>query len=129
MKHYIKLANRILLGLLMLIPGIMALFITKPQGVSNMLGGLGFSFPVFWAWLLILSELAFGILVIFGWRLQWSVIPPIFILLVAAVTAHKNDLIRILIHLIIASNYALLGWASCCKKEVTSKARAAKSKA
>jgi uncharacterized membrane protein YphA (DoxX/SURF4 family) len=108
--------NRLLLGLVMIIPGLLKLFQFTPAGVAKMLGGFGFPMPLFWAWLLILSEIIFGIAILIGFKLKWTIIPPVIILLVAAFTAHKGDWSRLLIHLVLVSNYFVLGWSSCCKK-------------
>ena len=59
----------ILLGLLMLVAGLNKLIIFKPEGVSGMLSGI-FLFawaPMFWAYVLILSEIIFGLLILFKW--------------------------------------------------------------
>ena len=45
-------ANWILLGLVLLIPGLLKLFVMKPTAISEMLSGIAvFAWaPVFWAW-------------------------------------------------------------------------------
>ena len=56
--------NRILLGLLILVAGLTKLFVFTPSGVvENVTGKIVlFSWaPLFWAWVLILSEIIFGI--------------------------------------------------------------------
>ncbi len=75
----------ILLGLLMLIPGILKLVVMKPAAISSMLGGIVlFAWaPTFWAWVLILSEIVFGVLILARWNLKYTTIPPMIILAIA----------------------------------------------
>lgn len=110
----VSTVNRILLGLVMLVPGLTKLFVYKPAGVSAMLSGLGFPLAMLFAWVLILSEIVFGIAVIAKWKLQYTVWPPIIILVVAALTKYTYgspsiDWIQIAIHLALASNFWLIG--------------------
>lgn len=109
MKH-LKLINRILLGLVMLIPGLMKLFVLGPTVVVGMLAGFGFPAATFFAWVLILSEIVFGIAILANWKLNYTVWPPIVILLVAAFTAQINNVAQILVHIALASNYLMLGY-------------------
>ena len=108
-KH-ISLANRILLGLLMLIPGLFKLFSFGPEGVSGMLSGLGFPAPMFFAWILILSEILFGLAIIAKYKLEYTVIPPIIILLVASFTAHLAEMNTWIMHLALITNYILIAY-------------------
>lgn len=103
--------NRILLGLVMLVPGLLKLFVMKPSAIVGMLSGISlFSWaPTFWAWVLILSEIVFGIAILFKWRLEHTVWPPIIILVIASFTAHWANWGNMLVHLALASNYWLLG--------------------
>ncbi len=103
------IVNRILLGLLMLIPGSLKLFVIKPSGVVGMLSGIGFPAPTFFAWVLILSEIVFGIAILLKWKLEYSVWPPIVIMLVAGFTVSWGSWPTLLMHLVIASNYFMLG--------------------
>ena len=106
---YIVITNRILLGLLMLVPGLLKLFVYKPAGVVEMLSGIGFPVATFFAWFLILSEIVFGIAILSRWKLEYTVWPPIVIMLVAAFTVAWDSWPTFLMHLVIASNYLLLG--------------------
>jgi len=108
MKKNIVVANRILLGLVMLIPGLLKLI--GSDGVVGMLSGIAlFSWaPSFWAWVLILSEIVFGIAILANWRLKYSVWPPVVIMLVAAFTVAWGNWPTFLMHLAIASNYLML---------------------
>lgn len=115
----LQLINRILLGLVMLIPGLAKLFAMGGEGVSAMLSGIAlFSWaPLFWAWVLILSEILFGIAILAKWKLEWTVIPPMIILLVSAFTVHWGNWPNLLIHLVVVSNYSLIaGWEKGKKK-------------
>lgn len=102
--------NRILLGLVMLVPGLLKLFVIGPSAVVGMLSGnVLFSWaPSFWAWVLILSEIVFGIAILARWKLEYTVWPPIVIMLVAAFTVAWGNWPTFLMHLVIASNYWLL---------------------
>lgn len=108
----------ILLGLLMLVPGLMKLFIMGPSAVSGMLSGIAlFAWaPTFWAWVLILSEIIFGIAILAKWKLQYTVIPPMIILAVATlfVAINWSSLMQtawpnVLFHLLAISGYWMLG--------------------
>ncbi len=103
--------NRILLGLLMLVPGLTKLFVNGSDTVIKMLSGNAlFSWsPTFWAWVLILSEIVFGIAILAKWKLQHSVWPPIVIMLVVAFTISWGNWSSFIMHLVIASNYFMLG--------------------
>lgn len=117
-----KLVNRILLGLLMLVPGVIKLFIFKPAGVTQMLSGLGFPIPGFFAWILILSEIIFGLAILANWKLEYTAWPPVIILVIAGLITpdwSNPQYPTILLHLVAASNYWLLAsWA--CKTHMTS---------
>lgn len=78
--------SRVLLGLLMLLPGLTKLFSFTAQGVADNMISKIFLFswaPEFWAWVLILSEIVFGIAILANWKTKYTSIPPIIILVVA----------------------------------------------
>ncbi|MBS3083934.1 DoxX family protein [Candidatus Pacearchaeota archaeon] len=107
--------NRILLGLLMLVAGLMKLFVFTPSGVAeNTIMKIAlFSWaPIFWAWVLILSEIVFGIAILASWRLKYTVWPPIIIMLVAAFTVYWGNWSSFIMHLVVASNYLMLSYKS-----------------
>ena len=108
MNKSIVTVNRILLGLVMLIPGLLKLFVSKPAGVVDMLSGMGFPAATFFAWVLILSEIVFGIAILANWKTEYTVWPPIIIMLVAAFTASWGKWPLFLMHLVVASNYLLI---------------------
>jgi len=117
MHKYAGVVNRVLLGLLMLVSGLMKVFIIKPDNVTGMLSGIGFPAASFFAWVLILSEIVFGIAILAKWKLEYTVWPPIVILLVAAFTVYTGgengpQWSQILIHLVLVSNYWLIGTRS-----------------
>lgn len=95
---------RLTLGLLFVVAGIGKLL--NPDGISGMLGGLGFPAPTFFAWLLLLSEIVFGLAVLVGWKLNYAVWPLVVILVVALLTVHLKTLgdpmgtINVLFHLV-----------------------------
>ena len=111
--------NRVLLGLLMVIPGLSKLFVSGASGVSGMLLGIGlFAWaPGFWAWILILSEIFFGLAIIARWKLEYTVIPPMIILAVATFTVVWGSWSSVLLHLVAISGYSLIaGWSSRKRK-------------
>src|SRR3989304_301117 len=112
MQKYLKLANRVLLGLLLVIPGVTKLFITGPDGVAEMLSGIVlFSWaPAFWAWVLMLSEVIFGLAVLANYKLKYTVIPPVIIMLVAGLTVNIGRTSSLLLHLVAASAYLMLAY-------------------
>lgn len=72
---------RIALGLLFLIPGLSKLM--NPSMISGMLSGLGFPIAVIFAWILILVEIIFGVLLLIGIKTEIAVWPLFIVLLVA----------------------------------------------
>ena len=72
---------RITIGLLFLVAGIKKFM--APDGVSGMLGGLGFPAPVFFAWILILAEVIFGALVLVGYKVKYTAWPLAVVLAIA----------------------------------------------
>jgi len=103
-KAYIQTILRVLLGLLFVVPGIGK--IMNPAGIIGMLGELGFPGPAFFGWVLILSEIVFGAALVIGYKVRWTVWPPIIILAVATITVHIPTLgtpmgpINVLFHLV-----------------------------
>ena len=116
-NRYAELVNRILLALVLLVAGLTKLFIVKPSAVTEMLTGMSFPVPVILAWILILSEIVFGIAILVKWNLKQTVIPAIIIFVIAAFTfwtygpgaQNGPNWGQVLIHLALASNYWLLG--------------------
>mgnify|MGYP001580339444 FL=1 len=77
---------RLTLGLLFIIPGIMKLL--NPSTIIELLGKIGFPGAAFWGWLVLLSEIIFGIAVLIGFRIKYTVWPLALILVVAILTVH-----------------------------------------
>ena len=72
---------RVILGLLFILPGLNKL--ANPGMIIGMLGQLGFPAAAFWGWVLLLSEIVFGIAVLVGWKLRYTVWPLAVVLVVA----------------------------------------------
>lgn len=117
-KEIAMKAHWILLGLLMLVPGLFKLFAYKPAGVATMLSGIAlFAWaPTFWAWVLILSEIVFGVLILAKWKLKYTVIPPMIILAVAILFVAMDwsklgatEWPNVIFHLIAFTGYWMLG--------------------
>lgn len=83
-KGYGLAVIRITIGFLLLIPGLMKLM--DPTGITGMLSGLGFPAPSLMAWMLLLSEIIFGALIILGYKTKYAVWPLLIILTVALIT-------------------------------------------
>jgi len=107
MLKYAKKINWILLGLVMLIPGLLKLFVMKPAAIEGMLAGLGFPAAGVFAWILILAEIGAGVALLANWQVKHIVWLPIVILVVATFTAHLGNYPNMLVHLTLASNYLL----------------------
>lgn len=125
---YFKVINRVLLGLLMLVPGLLKLFVYKPSGVSAMLSGMGFPAAMFFAWVLIILEIVSGIALLANYKVRYAVWAPIVILSVASLLmlarVGSMDWTSFLFHLTAISNYLLLWmWASHHEMSSTSKRR------
>ncbi len=75
---------RLTLGAMFLFTGISKLL--NPDGIISMLSNLGFPASGFLGWVVLLSELIFGLSILIGWRVKYTVWPLVIILLVAVVT-------------------------------------------
>lgn len=106
--------NWILLGLVLLIPGLLKLFVSKPAGVTGMLSGIAiFAWaPTFWAWVLIIAEIAAGAMILGKFKLHFAASAGAIILTVAALTIHWGTWPSVLIHLVVASNFWMLALRS-----------------
>ncbi len=112
--RYSVLVNRILLGLLFLIPGIMKAFVLKPSSVAGFFGQLGIPAPLFFAWVVMLSEILFGLALLANYKLDLAVLPLIIIMIVAALTAvapwkSPENTPAFIMHLVIATNLWIIG--------------------
>ena len=111
---HLKIINRVLLGLLMLVPGLMKLFVMKPAAVSGFLDSLGFPASMFFAWVLIILEIVSGAMILANWKVEYAVWAPIVILLVALVTTTpwstpgQIKATNVLFHLVAISGYVML---------------------
>ena len=118
--------NRILLGLVMLVPGLLKLFVMGPSAVSGMMSGIVlFSWaPMFWAWILIIAEILFGIAILAKFKTDYASYGAAIIIFIATVFIHikwaalgTTSWSSVLIHLVVVSNYLLLGCHGCKKKK------------
>jgi len=104
------LANRVLLGLIFLVAGLLKLFSMGTDAVAGMLSGIGFPAAIFFAWVLIVLEIVCGAAIIFNWQMKYAVWPPIIILLVAAFTVYWANWGNMLMHLAVASSLLIWGF-------------------
>ena len=109
MKDLAHNINWVLLGLVMLVAGLLKLFVMGVGTVEGMLAGFGFPMAIAFAWLLIIAEIASGVLVLAKWKLEYVTWVPVVILVVATFTAHWGNWVNMLVHLALASNYLVLG--------------------
>jgi uncharacterized membrane protein YphA (DoxX/SURF4 family) len=109
--------NTILLGLLMLVPGLLKLFVSTASGVSEMLSMIFlFSWaPMFWSWVLIIGEIGSGLAILSGWKLDKISYIPAFILTIAALTViirwssiSQTNWNLLIFHFIAIVNYMIL---------------------
>ncbi|PIY81432.1 hypothetical protein COY00_00575 [Candidatus Pacearchaeota archaeon CG_4_10_14_0_2_um_filter_35_33] len=75
---------RMTVGLLFVIMGFSKL--KNPSGIIGMLGNIGFPAATFFGWLLLLSELIFGALILVGYKVKYTAWPLAIILVVAVLT-------------------------------------------
>jgi putative oxidoreductase len=72
------LVLRIVLGLLFIVPGISKLM--DPSGIIGMLSGLGIPIAGFFGWILLLSEIVFGLSLVIGWKTEYTTWPLLVVL-------------------------------------------------
>lgn len=124
MFKHMNTVNRVLLGLVMLIPGLLKLFVMGPTAVAGMTGSIFlFSWaPAFWAWVLILSEIVFGIAVLANYQTKYTAWPPVIILAIATLFVHvkwaalgSTSWSNVILHLIALWGFVMLGCTACEK--------------
>lgn len=89
-KNYAATALRLGLAVLFIFMGIGKF--QNTSGVTSMLQGIGFPFPIIWTWILLLSEIIFGIAILIGFKVKFTTIPLIVIILIAIVTVQLKGL-------------------------------------
>ena len=103
-SHYGPTVLRVFLGLLFIVPGFMKLL--NPAGPAGLLSNIAlFAWaPSFWAWVLLLSEIVFGLAVVLGWKTKYTVWPLVVVLAVAtiyfAIPNASNNSVSLLFHLV-----------------------------
>lgn len=117
--------NRVVLGLLLLIPGLLKLFVMGPGAVTEMLGAnVLFSWaPALWAWILIFGEILFGVGILAKFKMDYAAYGGAIILFIATLTVHINwgDLgatawPNVLVHLAAVTNFLMLACRPLRKK-------------
>lgn len=81
---YSPVIMRASIGLMFIVAGLSKLF--DPSSIIGLLKSIGFPLPLFFGWIVLLSEIFFGIAVLVGWKLKYTVWPLAIILLVATIT-------------------------------------------
>jgi uncharacterized membrane protein YphA (DoxX/SURF4 family) len=117
--------NRVLLGLVLLVPGLIKLFGSGFSGVAGFLGG-NFLFswaPLFWAILLVSGEIFFGTAILLNWKKPYGYYGEAFILLMATITTGikwtaigTTSWSSVLLHLAVISNCLIFAKYSQKKK-------------
>jgi len=105
---------RLSLGLLFTIMGILKLL--NPEGIIGMLGTLGFPLTGFLGWIVIFSEVIFGITLLVNYKVKYSTIPLGIILIVALLfaalpnldTGNPMTILGILWHIVALAGLAAL---------------------
>ena len=80
-KNYGQGLIRIVVGLLFFLIGIIKL--TNPSGIIDGLSALGLPAPAFFGWLMLLVEIVFGLSVLLGWKVRYTVWPLVVIIIAA----------------------------------------------
>ena len=111
----LNLVSRILLGLFMLVPGLIQLFVSGSASVSVLFLEFGFPFPLAWAWLLIAAQLIAGLALLTNYnvvRFAWIAIGVIIFTLLFVVIRWEDivhtNLSSLLLHLIALVSYVAL---------------------
>ncbi|MBI3623617.1 DoxX family protein [Candidatus Pacearchaeota archaeon] len=116
MKSLITI-NRILLGLLMLVAGLLKIFVSGVNDITSLLSkNILFSWaPMFWAWVLIIGEVGSGLAIIGKWNLKYTAFIPVIILVIAVITVDikwialgQTDWVDIIFNLIAINGYIML---------------------
>lgn len=118
MNEYGPTVLRLVLGLLFIIPGIDKLIGTLGGGhaIAGLLGtGL--------TWVLLLVEIIFGLAVLLGYKLKYTVWPLIAVLVVATILVHLPSdepmkVINILFHLLGVAALLSVSWTGAGKYAV-----------
>lgn len=107
--------NRVALGILFAVAGLIKLFVFKPAGVEAMLSGFGFPAAMFFAWVLILVELLGGLAILAKWKIKEAAYLLMVVMVIAAFTAYLPNFssnigswTNFLLHLVAASNLWLI---------------------
>jgi len=56
----------------------------NPDGIIGLLTNQGFPLPMFLGWVVLLSEVIFGLCILVGWKVKYTAWPLVIIMLVAA---------------------------------------------
>ena len=101
--EYGPLLLRLSIGIMFIYQGIGKLM--DPSGPAGMLTNLGFPAPQVFAWILLLSEIIFGLAVLTGYKLKYTVWPLVLIFLVVIGTiilpAEELNVVTLFFHIIV----------------------------
>ena len=103
---------RVTLGFLFLAAGINKF--SNPEGVAGMLAGIGFPIASIFAWILILSEVIFGLCIFIGYKVKYTAWPLVVIMIIAGLfVSLPNGGVTsssFLFHLVSAAGLVTVAW-------------------
>jgi putative oxidoreductase len=97
---YVPTLLRIGIAFLFIPSGIKKLL--SPSNFANFLNQIGIPVPAFFTWIVLLSEILFGLAVLAGWNIKYAIWPLLIILIIAMifVTIPSGDFSGIAFHLL-----------------------------
>lgn len=81
--NWVSTLLRIPLGLMFVIIGLIK--IQDPSGIAGFLGSMGFPIPMFFAYLMFLTEIIFGATILTGYKVKYTVWPLVALLFFAVI--------------------------------------------
>ncbi|PIN92748.1 hypothetical protein COU54_05810 [Candidatus Pacearchaeota archaeon CG10_big_fil_rev_8_21_14_0_10_31_24] len=110
------LVNRLLVGMILIIAGVVQYFFITPEGLANILTVMGFPIELYLSWAFMVLEVLLGIAVLINWQVRYTALLSTLLILSVAFTYYLYgpgavggpNLVVIATSLIVASNYWLI---------------------